>query len=141
MPQHRPGAAKGNKFAERTTKNPVIWSLCSSMMSQKIKNIVLKKVVIRPILQDFLWVFLQTCFLWLRRVPAGLLLTAALGLLAVAASLWRGAAGRAASVVSAPGLRSEVLWLPGLAAVPHVGSSRIRDQTHVFCICKWILYH
>ena len=33
------------------------------------------------------------------------------------------------------------LWLPSLAAPRHVGSSRIRDQTHVSCIGRWILYH
>ena len=29
----------------------------------------------------------------------------------------------------------------GLVALQHVGSSQIRDQTHVFCIGRWILYH
>ena len=33
------------------------------------------------------------------------------------------------------------LWLPSLAAPRHVGSSPIRDQTHVSCIGRWILYH
>ena len=29
----------------------------------------------------------------------------------------------------------------GLAAVQYVGSSQTRDQTHVFCIGRWVLYH
>ena len=29
----------------------------------------------------------------------------------------------------------------GLVASQHVGSSQIRDQTHVSCIGRWILYH
>ena len=32
-------------------------------------------------------------------------------------------------------------WHTGLVALWHVGSSQIRDQTHVSCIGRWILYH
>ena len=38
-------------------------------------------------------------------------------------------------------LDSVQLWCMGLIALLHVGSSWIRDQTHVSCISKWILYH
>ena len=52
----------------------------------------------------------------------------------------------------APGCSGSVLWLPGsraqaqswhmvLVAPQHMGSSRIRDQTRVSCIGKWIFYH
>ena len=42
-----------------------------------------------------------------------------------------------------PGCRAQAqqLWHRGLAAPEPVGSSRIRDQTHVSCIGRWILYH
>ena len=33
------------------------------------------------------------------------------------------------------------LWPPSLAAPWHMGFSQIRDQTHVSCIGRWILYH
>ena len=33
------------------------------------------------------------------------------------------------------------MWLTGLVAPQHVGSSRIRDRTHVPCIVRWILNH
>ena len=41
------------------------------------------------------------------------------------------------------GLQSlgQQLWRTGLAAPQHVGSSRIRDQTHVPCTGWWILSH
>ena len=29
----------------------------------------------------------------------------------------------------------------GFVALQHVGSSQIRDQTHVSCIGRWIPYH
>ena len=32
-------------------------------------------------------------------------------------------------------------WLMGLVALRHVQSSRIRNQTHVSCTGRWILYH
>ena len=37
--------------------------------------------------------------------------------------------------------QSPQLWHTGLAALQHVGSSHIRDQTHVSCIGRSILYH
>ena len=42
-----------------------------------------------------------------------------------------------------PGSRAQArqLWCMGLVAPQHVGFSRIRDWTHVFCISRWILYH
>ena len=42
-----------------------------------------------------------------------------------------------------PGPRAQAQWLwhMGLIALQHVGSSRIRDQTHVSCIGRQILYH
>ena len=56
-----------------------------------------------------------------------------------------------ASVVAAHGPRScdsralehqaQYLWGKGLVAPSQVGSSRIRDQTHVSCIGGRILYH
>ena len=33
------------------------------------------------------------------------------------------------------------LWPMGVVTSPHVGCSRIRDQTHVSCIGRQILYH
>ena len=47
------------------------------------------------------------------------------------------------SVVWLPGSRAQAwqLWLTGLVAPQHVGSSPIRDQTHVSCIGRWILHH
>ena len=53
----------------------------------------------------------------------------------------------------APGCSGSVLWLPGsraqaqslwhmvLVAPQHMGSSRIRDQTRVSCIGRWIFYY
>ena len=38
-------------------------------------------------------------------------------------------------------LRLEQLWCMSLVALWHVGSSRIRDWTHVSCISRRILYH
>ena len=42
-----------------------------------------------------------------------------------------------------PGFRAQAqyLWHMGLAARWHVGCSRIRDQTCISCISRWILYH
>ena len=37
--------------------------------------------------------------------------------------------------------RLQQLWLVGLIALWHVGSSQIRDQTRVPCIGRWILNH
>ena len=37
--------------------------------------------------------------------------------------------------------RPQWLWLPGLAALQRVESSRTKDQTHVPCIGRWILNH
>ena len=47
------------------------------------------------------------------------------------------------SVVAFRRLQStdQLLWLTGLAALQHVGSSRTRDQTHVSCIGRQILNH
>ena len=39
------------------------------------------------------------------------------------------------------GSRAQELWCMGLAAPRHVGSSRIRDWTHVSCIGRQIIYH
>ena len=36
---------------------------------------------------------------------------------------------------------SLVVWYTSLDASQHVGSSWIRDQTHVSCTGKWVLYH
>ena len=38
-------------------------------------------------------------------------------------------------------MRAQQLWLAGLVAPQHVGSSRTRDRTHVPCIGRWILNH
>ena len=66
---------------------------------------------------------------------------------------WRGARAVGRTVFSCcsewaqwlrlPGSRAEAqkLWCTGLVAPQHVGSSRIRDQTHVSRIGRWILYH
>ena len=42
-----------------------------------------------------------------------------------------------------PGSRAQAqqLWRTDLEAPWHAGSSWIRDQTHVSCIGRWILYH
>ena len=53
------------------------------------------------------------------------------GLQGVQEQLWH--VGSAAAV---PGLYST-----GLVALWRVGSSRIRNQAHVSCIVRWILYH
>ena len=37
--------------------------------------------------------------------------------------------------------QAQYLWCMGLVAPQHVGSSRIRGQTHVSWIGRWILYH
>ena len=37
--------------------------------------------------------------------------------------------------------QSQKLWRTGLIALQHVGSSQIRDQTHVSCIGRWVLYY
>ena len=51
--------------------------------------------------------------------------------------------GTWASVAAAPGARAQAqwLWIMGSVAPWHVGSSQIRDQTHVSCIGRRILYH
>ena len=51
--------------------------------------------------------------------------------------------GHKASVVAAPGLESTglIVVAHGLSCSKYVGSSWIRDQTHVSCISTWILYH
>ena len=83
----------------------------------------------------------------------GLLFVAVRGLLIVVACLCCGARvlGARASVVVACGLRScglwtsraqaQQLWLTGLVAPRHVGSSRTRARTSVACIGRWILNH
>ena len=38
-------------------------------------------------------------------------------------------------------MRAQCLWHVGLAAPWHVGSSQIRDGTHVPCMDRWILIH
>ena len=47
------------------------------------------------------------------------------------------------SVVVAPQLWSTgwIVWCTDLVPPWHVGSSQIRDQSHVSCIGKWIIYH
>ena len=68
-----------------------------------------------------------------------------LGLLTAVASLsaehrlW----GTWASVAAVPGARAQAqwLWCPGSVAPWLVGSSQIRDQTHVSCTGGRILYH
>ena len=49
--------------------------------------------------------------------------------------------GRWAQQSGLPGSREQAqqLWPKGLAAPWHVGSSQIRNQTHVSSICRWIL--
>ena len=37
--------------------------------------------------------------------------------------------------------QTQQLWLMGLVAPQHVGLSQTRDQSHVSCIGKQILYH
>ena len=53
--------------------------------------------------------------------------------------------GVRASAIVAPGLQSTgsvvVGGGRGLVAPRHAGSSQTRDQTRVFCIGRWILYH
>ena len=91
------------------------------------------------------WVFVVAwAFLKLGRV--GATLVEVLGLLIAAASLVgeRGLKGVQASVAVPQGLRScgsralehrlQQLWHTGLVASQPVGSSRIRDRTHVSCI-------
>ena len=36
---------------------------------------------------------------------------------------------------------AQLLWLTGLVASQHVGSSQRRDRTHIPCIGRWILNH
>ena len=42
-----------------------------------------------------------------------------------------------------PGSRAQAQWLwhMGLVALQQMRSSQTRDQTHIFCIGRWILYH
>ena len=42
---------------------------------------------------------------------------------------------------SSCGTRAQQLWLTGLVAPWHVGSSQTRHRTHVPCIGRWILKH
>ena len=53
-------------------------------------------------------------------------------------SLWH-----VGSVGGIPGLRAQAqkLWCTGLVVPQHVGSFWIRDQTHVSCVGRQILYH
>ena len=54
-----------------------------------------------------------------------------------------GLQGPRVAVVGAPGLRAQAqhLWRMGLAALWHVGVSRIWDGVHVSSTGRWILYH
>ena len=45
------------------------------------------------------------------------------------------------AVVAASALRVQYLWRMGLAALWHVGVSRIWDGVHVSSTGRWILYH
>ena len=38
-------------------------------------------------------------------------------------------------------VQAKQLWHTGLVAQRHLGSSQTRDQTHVPCIGRWILFH
>ena len=52
------------------------------------------------------------------------------------------APGHRAQQLRLPGSRAHDLQLcTGLVALQHVGSSRIRDRTHVPCVGRRILYH
>ena len=37
--------------------------------------------------------------------------------------------------------QAQQLWCTGLVAARHEGSSQTRDQIHVSCIDRWIIYH
>ena len=72
-----------------------------------------------------------------------LLSTAECGLLVVGAPRCGAPAlGRVGSAWQLRGSQAQAwqLWPMGLVALWYVGSSQIRDQTHVFCVGKWILY-
>ena len=49
--------------------------------------------------------------------------------------------GLSCSGAQAPDAQAQQLWLTGLVAPQHVGSSRTRAQTCVPCIGRWILNH
>ena len=66
------------------------------------------------------------------------------GLLSASPDAEHGPRGSWVSVVAAPGLlehRLSSCGARGLVAPQHVGSSWIRDRTHVSPIDMWILYH
>ena len=65
------------------------------------------------------------------------------GLFIVVASVAaeHGLQGVRAAAVAAPGSRAQQLWLLGLVALWHVGSSQIRNPTCASCIGRWTLYH
>ena len=84
--------------------------------------------------------YLSSCGQW------GLLLVVVLRLLIALVSLGCGTQAlrlRGFSKLHLSGSRtqSQQLWLMSLVAPWQVGSSRIRDQTHVSCTGRWILYH
>ena len=62
------------------------------------------------------------------------------GFLVVVASLvW--SMGSGCTSFSSCGSQVQQLWHMGLAALGHMGSSQIRDQTRVSCNNRQILYH
>ena len=54
-----------------------------------------------------------------------------------------GSCGGGAQYLQFPGSRAQAqwLWLTGLVALLHVGSSQTRGRTRVSCIGRWILCH
>ena len=109
-------------------------------------------VVVIELYEFFFLKFILFIYFWLRWV-----FVAARGLSLVAASggysslrctgfslqwllLLRSTGSKCAGFRSC-GMRAQQLWLMGLVAPRHVGSSQTRARTHVPCIGRWILNH
>ena len=98
-------------------------------MSIFLNNVIYLRGQIQSFYSFLKFLFIFDC--------AGSLLLQGL-LIAVTSLVGAQALGRVVSAVAAPGL---LLWSVGLAVLQRVGSSQIRDGTHVSYIGRWILYH
>ena len=91
----------------------------------------------------YLFIYFGCVESWLLHVGScgewGLLFVAVRGLLIGVASLVAEHGSRHMGFSSC--MRVQQLWLTGLVAPRHVGSSRTRARTHVPCIGRWILNH
>ena len=86
------------------------------------------------------WVFIVVCGLSLVEVSGGYSSLWGVGFSLPWLLLLRSTGSRC-MCFSSCGARAQELWLTGLVAPWHVGSSRTRAQTHVPCLDRWILNH